>query len=155
MRFPWTEAIATVWAMAGATQSFAQQVREIGVEAVSTFSDPAVAVAGPYVALRTSGRSRISAALGAGVSQRAFAWRAEALGHFLLSPAQRRSWGAYVAGGIAAVGGPVSRGYLVLALGIEQRPGGRSGWAAEAGVGGGVRFAAGYRWRWFPAAWPQ
>jgi hypothetical protein len=62
--------------------------------------------------------------------------------------------GAYLAGGVAAVGGPADRGYLVLAAGIEDRPGARSGWFLEAGVGGGARLAAGYRWRWFPDWWP-
>ncbi|MBA3893587.1 MAG: hypothetical protein H0X69_07810, partial [Gemmatimonadales bacterium] len=61
--------------------------------------------------------------------------------------------GVYVAGGVGAVGGPADRGYLVLALGIENRPGGPSGWFAEAGVGGGARLAGGYRWRWFPGWW--
>jgi hypothetical protein len=147
--------IATAWAVGGAAQGVAQQVREIGIEAVAASSDPAIFVAGPYGALRPSGRTRISAAFGAGVSDGAFAWRGELLGHFLLSPVLRRGWGAYFGGGLAAVGGPVSRGYLVVTLGIEERPGGSSGWFAEGGVGGGVRVAAGYRWRKFPAGWPQ
>ena len=60
----------------------------------------------------------------------------------------------YLAGGIAGVGGPEDEGYLVLAIGIEHRPGARSGWFVEGGVGGGARVAAGYRWRRFPAWWP-
>jgi hypothetical protein len=52
------------------------------------------------------------------------------------------------------VGGPVERGYLVLTLGLEASPGGRTGWFLEAGVGGGARIAAGWRRRWFPAWWP-
>ena len=46
------------------------------------------------------------------------------------------------------VGGPVDEGYLLLTLGVESRPGGRAGWFAEAGVGGGARVALGYRQRW-------
>jgi hypothetical protein len=75
------------------------------------------------------------------------AFRAELLGHFLLSPNKRTGMGPYFAAGVAAVGGPVERGYLVLTLGVEQRPGARSGWVAEAGIGGGFRVALGYRWR--------
>jgi len=36
---------------------------------------------------------------------------------------------------------------LLLTAGLEQNPGARRGWAMELGVGGGVRFAVGYRWR--------
>jgi hypothetical protein len=54
----------------------------------------------------------------------------------------------YAAGGVAAVGGPVERGYIVLTLGMEQHPGLPTGWFVEAGIGGGARLALGYRWRW-------
>jgi hypothetical protein len=81
-------------------------------------------------------------------------FRGELLGHFLLSPEESRKAAFYFAGGIAGVEGAgastVSRGYLVLTLGVEAQPGAGSGWTFEAGVGGGVRLAAGYRWRWFP-----
>ena len=46
------------------------------------------------------------------------------------------------------VEGPVDRGYLVLTVGLENALPRRSGWAVEAGVGGGVRVLLGYRWRW-------
>lgn len=75
------------------------------------------------------------------------ALRAELLGHFLLSPNKIKGTAPYFGAGVAAVGGPVERGYLVLTLGVEQRPGAGSGWAAEAGLGGGFRLALGYRWR--------
>lgn len=127
----------------------AQQAREIGLQAIATSSDPALAVAGAYGALRTAGRTRLSLSLGAGLSDGDLAWRGEVLGHFLLSPEQRHKAGFYFAGGIAAVEGPVSRGYLVLTVGVEERPRGGSGWAVEAGVGGGVRATVGYRWRHF------
>jgi hypothetical protein len=75
------------------------------------------------------------------------------LGHFLLAPTRRGNLAAYLAGGLAIVGGPAERGYLVLTVGIEDRPGSRAGWFIEGGVGGGARIAAGYRWRWFPGWW--
>ena len=126
------------------------QSREVGLGAIGTLSDPALAVGGVYAALRTSSRTRLSGSLGAGGSGGEFAWRGELLGHFLFSPEERRKAGVYFAGGLALVDGPVQRGYLVLTLGLEARPRARSGWAVEAGVGGGVRLGVGYRCRWFP-----
>jgi hypothetical protein len=62
--------------------------------------------------------------------------------------------GLYGAGGVAVAGGAVDQGYMVVTLGLEARPGARSGWFVEAGVGGGARLAAGYRWRHPAAGWP-
>lgn len=131
----------------------AQSVPELGVIGTATASDPALVAAGVYGALRTSLRTRASAAAMLGASGGDAAWRAELLLHFLLSPARERGVGAYGAGGIGWVGGPADRGYLALTLGLESRPAAPSGWFLEAGVGGGARVAAGYRWRWFPAGW--
>lgn len=132
----------------------AQRVTELGVQGIATAADPAVAVVGVYAGLRTSLRTRVSATLAAGVSDGEAAWRAELLAHFLLNPARERGVGVYGAGGIAVVGGVVDQGYIVVTVGIEARPGARSGWFAEGGVGGGARLAAGYRWRRMPADRP-
>jgi hypothetical protein len=137
----------------GRTPVAAQQVTEFGIAGIATASDPALVVAGGYGAIRASRRTRISAGIGAGVSDGRAAWRGELLAHFLLNPTRRSGVGVYGAGGIAAVGGPVDQGYLVLTLGLEARPGGRSGWFVEAGVGGGARLAAGVRWRRGPPGW--
>jgi hypothetical protein len=147
MRFRWAELLLAAGTAVSVNPADAQQIGEIGIQGTVTSSDPVLVVAGPYGALRTSDRTRISAFLGGGASDDDFAWRAEALGHFLLSPDRRRGWGPYVAGGIAAVGGPVHRGYIVLTLGVEESPGGSSGWVAEVGIGGGARVGLGYRWR--------
>jgi hypothetical protein len=128
----------------------AQRVVEYGVIAIATASNPALVVGGGTAALRTSSRTRLSAALGAGVSDGRGAWRGEVVAQFLLNPTRRAGVGAYAAGGVAAVGGPVDEGYLILALGLESRPGGHDGWFVEAGVGGGTRLAAGWRWRRWP-----
>ena len=128
----------------------AQQAKELGIQAMATLSDPAVAVAGIYGALRTSGRTRISAAVGAGISDVELVGRGELLGHFLLSPEDRQKPGFYFAGGLAGVTGAVDRGYLVLTVGLEEGPRTPGGGFLEAGIGGGVRIAMGYRWRWFP-----
>ena len=147
MRSRWASALLG-WAALAAPAS-AQQARELGVQAVGTASDPALVAAGLYGAWRTSTRARVSAGLAAGVMDGDAAWRGELLVHFLLTPRARRGVGWYGAGGIAAVGGAVDEGYLVLTLGAETRPGSRSGWFLEAGVGGGARLAAGFRRRWF------
>jgi hypothetical protein len=132
----------------------AQRITEIGIQAMALAAEPGSVVAGGYGALRTSLRSRVSLAAGAGVSEGRATFRGEALAHFLLSPTRRRGAGFYVAGGLAVVQGPVDDGYIVLTLGLEGKPGAPSGWFVEAGVGGGARLAAGLRHRWLPAGWP-
>ena len=146
--------VLTLAALSGrADEAVAQQARELGVTAIASASDPALAVGGVYAGLRTSQRTRVSVAAGIGASAGEAAWRGELLAHFLLSPARRRGAGLYGAGGVAVVGGPVEQGYVILTLGLEGRPGAPSGWFVEAGVGGGARLAAGFRWRRFPAGW--
>jgi hypothetical protein len=140
-------------ALAAAAPASAQQVKELGFHGTVTLSDPALAVGGVYGAWRPSSRSRVSLAAGVGGSDGETAWRGELLGHFLLAPARKRGPGVYLAGGLALTGGPSDQGYIVVAVGIEDRPGGPSGWFAEAGIGGGARLSAGYRWRWFPSWW--
>ena len=146
MRSRWAE-LALAGSLFAVSPAAAQLGTEAGLQATVAASDPAIIVAGGYGGLRTSARTRVSASLGAGVSDGELAGRGELLGHFLLSPGQPRGAGFYLAGGVAAVAGPVSRGYLVLTLGLEERPAASSGWSAELGVGGGVRVAVGYRWR--------
>jgi hypothetical protein len=150
---PWAERWAAALLLA-ASPLAAQQVREIGLQATATASDPALVIGGLSAGLRTSRRTRVSMAAGVGASGGDAAWRGELLAHFLLSPDRRRGAGFYGAGGLAVVGGPVDEGYLVLALGVEGRPGGQSGWFVEGGVGGGARVAAGYRWRTRPTGLP-
>ena len=41
----------------------AQMIRELGVQAIGTFSDPGLLVAGGFAALRTTGRTRLSLGL--------------------------------------------------------------------------------------------
>ena len=150
MPLPWPELL-----LAGAlirAAPLAAQGRELGVQVVATASDPALAVAGVYGGVRTSARTRFSAAAGAGLSSGDLVFRGEVLGHFLLSPNQRKGPGFYLAGGVAGIEGPLDRGYLVLTVGLEDRPAAASGWGVEVGVGGGVRVMLGYRWRWLHAA---
>jgi hypothetical protein len=150
MRCRWHELLVLGVSLVWSAPAKAQEIRELGLMAIGTSSDPALAVVGGYAAFRTIGRTRVSAGLGLGISDGELAWRGELLGHFLLSPEERHKAGFYFAAGIAGVEGAVSRGYLVVTLGLEDRPRASSGWAFEAGLGGGVRVALGYRWRRFP-----
>lgn len=152
MSWRWVKVWAATVPLAAAPLP-AQRVSELGIQAIGTASDPAVVVGAGYAALRVSRRFRLSAAAGLGGSDGRAAWRGEMLAHFMLAP-RSRGLGPYVAGGVAAVGGPVEEGYLVLSLGLESRPGLTSGWFVEAGVGGGARLAVGYRWRRLPPWWP-
>ncbi|HET8649505.1 MAG TPA: hypothetical protein VFL95_05670 [Gemmatimonadales bacterium] len=153
MNCGWAERLAALaLALAGLAAPLpAQQVREIGVQAIATAADPATGVLGVSGALRTSSRARVAAFLGAGIAGDRGIWRGELVGHFLLNPAARGRPGLYGGGGIAVVGSRKTRGYAVLLLGIEGNPGGSSGWNFEAGVGGGVRLSVGYRWRSIPS----
>ena len=153
MRLRSSELLAVAAALM-ATPLAAQQGKELGIQAVVTTSDPSLVVASLYGGIRTSARTRLSVSGGAGFSSGDAAFRGELLGHFLLSPTQRRGAALYFAGGVAGVRGPVDQGYLVLTAGLESGPAAASGWALEAGVGGGVRLTLGYRWRWLPEGVP-
>jgi hypothetical protein len=151
MALRWLSAVAAL--VGAAAPAGAQQVSELGIQVIGTLSDPALGVGGVYAGWRPTKRARVSASLGLGGAGGEVAWRGELLGHFLLAPTRRAGAALYVAGGVAAVGGATDQGYLVLVAGVESRPGATSGWFLEAGVGGGARLSAGYRWRWFPLSW--
>jgi len=57
--------------------------------------------------------------------------------------------------GLAFAGAATTHGagYLTALVGVEDAPGRTAGWYAEVGLGGGVRVAAGWRWRRFPSWW--
>ena len=124
---------------------------ELGVQAIGIAADPGFVGGGLYAAWRTTERSRAAVTLSAGQIGRSAAGRLELLGHFLLSPRTEGPTAVYGLGGAALVAHQGTRGYLVLGLGLETRPGARSGWVLEAGVGGGFRAVAGWRWRVGPA----
>jgi hypothetical protein len=106
-------------------------------------------------AYRPGGQTRAAAALAAGVLEDRAAVRAEVTAQFVLTPSARGGVSPYAGLGLAWQGAEGVRGavYLLGVVGVESAPGRRVGWYAEAGVGGGARFAAGVRWRRFPAWW--
>jgi hypothetical protein len=126
----------------------AQRAREVGLHAIFTGQEAELLAGGVYGAIRTTRRTRLALTAAAGSAGGEFVARGELLGHFLLSPASTGP-GVYGGGGIAGIAGADEEGFLVLLLGIEQAPGGRSGWSLEGGLGGGLRIAVGYRWRSF------
>ena len=147
--------LAAAVALAAPSPVAAQRIAELGIQVIALAADPGSMVGGVYGALRTSSRTRVSIGGGVGAAEGETVVRGELLAHFLLNPDRQRGVGAYVAGGVAVVGGPVDEGYLVLTLGLESRPGTRSGWFVEGGVGGGARVAVGFRYRHLPSGWPS
>jgi hypothetical protein len=139
---------AGLFAVLASRESAAQQAREFGIQGVVVAEDPAFVAGGLFAGLRTTRRMRLAATASVGSADGSTAWRGELLGHFLLNPGSRRAPGVYAGGGVA-VAGPDERGYVVILVGLEGTPGGRSGWAVEAGLGGGFRASVGWRWRSF------
>lgn len=152
MTWRWASPAALLLSLAGLAPPLAaqqSQAREIGVQGTVLATDPAMVLGGVYGAVRTSPRTRLAVTASAGATGGAFAWRGELLAHFLLNPRSTRRAGMYGGGGVALAGSSgASKGYVVVLLGVEGRPGARSGWFIEAGLGGGFRGAAGWRWRW-------
>jgi hypothetical protein len=107
------------------------------------------------VARRPGGQGRFALSVAPGDAGGALAVRLEATAQLLLRPDDRRGRGPYAGLGLAFVGTQATHGtgYLTALVGMESAPGGRAGWYAEIGLGGGVRVALGRRWRRFPAWW--
>jgi hypothetical protein len=107
------------------------------------------------VGYRPAGQSRLALAVAAGTEDGRAAARALLTAQFLLTPAARGGVGLYggLGAAVAARRESAGRGYLAILLGVEAAPGRRGGWYAELGLCGGVRAAAGWRARRFPAWW--
>ncbi len=135
-------------ALCGAARAEGQEIRhELGLQGIVLAGEATSVGGGGYWAVRPSARARISLFAGGGrVDGRGFG-RGEVLAHFLLAPAKRRGVEPYLAGGLALDHATRTDLRIVALLGIEGRPGARRGWIVEGGVGGGWRFAAGWRWR--------
>ncbi len=113
---------------------------------------------------RRAGQSRVALAGAGGWQDGAMALRAEARAQFLLLPpggagpsgGGRAAAGYYAGLGLAFAGAERRHGaaYLTAVIGVETAPWRSRGMYAEVGLGGGVRLAAGLRWRRVPAWWP-
>lgn len=102
--------------------------------------------AGGSVAL--GARLRLGALATLGHSAGGLATRDELMVTFHLTPYRRHGLAAYAGAGAALLAdSDVATEYMVVVLGLEAHPGRAAGWFVEGGVGGGVRLAAGYRWR--------
>jgi hypothetical protein len=124
----------------------AQNGYELGIQSTAALADQSFVGGGIHAAVRPGGRARFAFMVNAGAVGDRFTVRGEVVGHFLLSPSGLRRE-VYAGGGLAGVAGGIDEGYLLLVIGIESRPGGRSGWMLETGIGGGVRVVVGYTWR--------
>jgi hypothetical protein len=93
----------------------------------------------------STGYNRVVLAAAAGVAQRAGksqgSARVDASMRFLLDPARVSRWGIYGFGGLSALYDGFSdwRAVVHLGLGLEFPSRRTSEWAAEVGLGGGVR----------------
>jgi hypothetical protein len=134
--------------LAGRVESQEKRItHEWGAQVTGTTGHPAFAGAGPSWAWRPGLRDRLIVHGALGAAEHQSAVRIEASWHFLLSPQTRKGVAAYVGGGIAGQFAQTNHGWLLLTVGVEQGPAASRGWFAEAGMGGGVRFAVGFRWR--------
>ncbi|HEU4800753.1 MAG TPA: hypothetical protein VFS94_08980 [Gemmatimonadales bacterium] len=153
---PWlTVAAVFLLAVTSPCSLRAQAFVELGGQALVLARDPAVFAGGVHAAVRTTPRTRFMATLSGGSLDGEALGRAEGLGHFLLNPLDPSGVGLYGGGGLGWEFLEGSRGYVVLLLGLEGNPGGRSGWFLEGGWGGGARISAGWRWRFRPEGWPR
>jgi hypothetical protein len=143
----WTCALGL--ALAAPRSLRAQGWQEAQLWGAGIASRPAFGGLGVALAWRDAGRSRLLASLATGAQSPGGAVRAELAYHFLLDPARTRGNAVYGGGGLALVIGPDGRRhpYVQLLVGAENTPGGRHGTFIEAGLGGGVRVAIGFRWR--------
>lgn len=128
----------------------AQQQREWRAQALGTVSRAPETFIGAGVGLVLRGPTGTGVGVGAALGARdgKLAGRGEAMLSFSLDPLRERGVAPYLAGGVAVVGDRVGTGeYLIAVLGVSVGPGRKTGWFVEAGVGGGLRLAAGFAFR--------
>lgn len=105
-------------------------------------------------ARRPGGQLRQAVSVAVGEAGGSAGVRVRAAVQFVLKPAARSGTSPYAGVGLAFAGseGAHGAGYLAVMLGLEAAPGRSRGWYVEAGLEGGVRVAAGLRWRRFARA---
>lgn len=131
-----------------AAPAVAQQGVEWQGQAVGVVTADRFAGAGPGVAWRTTRRLRFAAAVSAGGTAAGAAVRAEGTATFHVTTARPNRLAPYAGGGAAVTADAEGvRERLVVLIGVEGRPGHRVGWFVDVGVGGGLRFSLGFRFR--------
>jgi len=145
-------------ALACGTVPLAAQRQGVVVEwgvhgTVTVASDTLGLVVGPRAAFRSVGGTRLALSLGAGIRGDRSTGRGTVALEYVLTPRAANRTGVYIGGGLVGVVGGGKGGYLMAYAGLERSPGLPSGWAVEAGLGGGVRIRAAYHWRRFPRGW--
>lgn len=119
--------------------------RAVGVTVVA--SRPAQWLGGYAQRRQVGGRTRLGITLAAGAADGRLAGRAEASLHLLAAPGLVRGLGWYAGAGVALAAGEAAGTRMLLVVGVDRNPGQAHGWYVEAGLAGGVRVAAGWRWR--------
>lgn len=126
----------------------AQGAHELQAQAVATATARQFIGGGVGYAYRTGGRVRLGLLMSAGSREGDLAGCAEAMVSYHLNPLRRRGVTPYAGGGATVTFTDVeSSEYILLVVGVESRPGGGRGWFVELGLAGGLRLAAGLRWR--------
>jgi hypothetical protein len=128
----------------------AQRPREFGVGGLALLRDSSLVGGAVSGGLRVTHRMRVGLTAALGGGDGGLGARGELAGHFLLSPELQHGVGLYGGGGLALERRGQTRGYVELIIGAETNPGAERGWMLEAGLGGGVRLALGWRARGFP-----
>ena len=127
----------------------AQQTLDFQLHGLATVSASRFTGGGVGIGLRPPGRSRVALTASAGDLDGRVAGRVEGVLSFHLNPGRERGFAPYAATGLAAnITRQATAGYVEVLLGVEERPGRRTGLFLEVGIGGGMRVAAGYRLRW-------
>ncbi len=128
---------------------------ELGAGGLAALADAEFYGGAVGMARRLGGQPRLAAQAALGTAGGQAGVRVEASAQFLLAPAARSGVGVYLGVGLAwqGVRGTSDATYLTALVGVEGAPGRRWGWYVESGVGGGIRAAAGIRWRHFPDWW--
>ena len=142
-------------AVPGAAAAQGLTATEFGVGALVAFARRDFMGGAVSVSRRVGSQTRFAVSGSGGTLAERAAMRLEATAQFLVTPSARTGAGLYGGAGIAFRGAARTpgAGYLVALLGLDGAPGRRTGWYAELGLGGGVRVAAGWRWRRFPGWW--
>jgi hypothetical protein len=120
----------------------------LAVTAMAVASDPWFGGAGLALTHPGSGFLRLRSVGVVGRAGSELLSRGELVVELMLDP-RSRGWTPVAGGGVAALlgSGGNLQGRLVILVGVEQRPAAPRGWRLEAGLGGGVRLAAGYRFQ--------